>query len=72
VEIFFNLPIKSVQSDGGGEFIPLQHYFNSMGINYWQTCPHTHHQNESVERKHCHIVDNGLPLLSHFQVPFQF
>jgi hypothetical protein len=45
VEIFFNLPIKSVQSDGGGEFIPLQRYFNSMGINYRQTCLHTHHQN---------------------------
>jgi hypothetical protein len=71
VEIFFNLPIKSVQSDGG-EFIPLQRYFNSVGINYRQTCPHTHHQNGSVERKHRHIVDTGLAILSHSKVPFQF
>jgi hypothetical protein len=72
VENFFNLPIKSVQSDGGGEFIPLQRYFNSVGINYRQTCPHTHHQNGSVERKHRHIVDTGLAILSHSKVHFQF
>jgi hypothetical protein len=72
VENFFNLPIKSVQSDGGGEFIPLRRYFNSVGINYRQTCPHTHHQNGSVERKHRHIVDTGLAILSHSKVPFQF
>lgn len=72
VEKFFNLQIKSVQTDGGGEFIPLQRYLNSVGINYRQSCPHTHHQNGSVERKHRIIVDIGLALLSHSKVPFQF
>jgi hypothetical protein len=72
VEKYFGLPIKSVQTDGGGEFIPLQKHLSTAGISYRQTCPHTHHQNGSVERKHRHIVDTGLALLSHSKVPFKF
>jgi hypothetical protein len=72
VEKFFDLTVKYVQTDGGGEFIPLQNHCHSFGINYRQTCPHTHHQNGSVERKHRHIVDTGLSLLSHSHVPFKF
>ena len=45
---------------------------SKSGISYRQTCPHTHHQNGSVERKHRHIVDIGLSLLSHSKVPFKF
>jgi hypothetical protein len=45
---------------------------SASGISYRQTCPHTHHQNGSVERKHRHIVDIGLALLAHSHVPFKF
>ena len=69
VENFFPSKIKSVQTDGGGEFISVQTYLSSNGISYRQTCPHTYHQNESVERKICHIVNAGLALLSHSSVP---
>jgi hypothetical protein len=72
VENFFQSKIKSVQTDGGGEFIPVQTYLSSNGISYRQTCPHTHHQNGSVERKIRHIVDTGLALLSHSSVPLRF
>jgi hypothetical protein len=72
VKNYFNCRIKSVQTDGGGEFIPLQRILATHGISYHQTCPHTHHQNESVEWKPRHIVDTDLALLSHSHVPFQF
>jgi hypothetical protein len=72
VENFFGQSIKSVQTDGGGEFIPVQKLLISHGISYRQTCPHTHHQNGSVERKLRHIVDTGLALLAHSHVPLKF
>jgi len=69
VEKFFNRNIKSIQTDGGEEFIPVQKFLSSNGISYRQTCPHTHHQNGSVERKLRHIVDIGLALLAHSVIP---
>jgi capsular polysaccharide biosynthesis protein len=71
VENFFTCTIKSIQIDGGGEFILLQRLLAYCGISYWQTCPHTHHQNGSVERRHRQIMDIGLALLAHSNVPFK-
>lgn len=36
------------------------------------SCPHTHQQNGSAERKHRHIVETGLALLAHASVPLKF
>lgn len=36
------------------------------------TCPHTPHQNGTVERKHRQIVEMGLTLLSHASLPLKF
>jgi len=72
VEKFFNRNIKSIQTDGGREFIPVQKFLSSNGISYRQTCPHTHHQNGSVERKLRHTVDIRLALLAHSHVPLQY
>jgi len=44
VENYFHSSIKYVQTDGGGEFIPVQHLLSVHGISYRQTCPHIHHQ----------------------------
>jgi hypothetical protein len=41
VENFFSRSIKSIQTDGGGEFIPLQRFLHIASISYRQTCPHT-------------------------------
>lgn len=71
-ELQFGHKIKSVQTDGGGEFRPLTSHFTSLGIIHRITCPHTHHQNGSVERKHRHIVETGLTLLSHASIPLHF
>jgi hypothetical protein len=72
VENFFGHSIKSVQTDGGWEFIRVQKLLKSHGISYRQTYPHTHHQKGSVERKIRHIVDTSLALLAHSHVPFKF
>jgi hypothetical protein len=72
VERYFNLKIKSVQSDWGGEFRSLNKFFENCGIVHRVACPHTHQQNGAVERKHRHIVETGLALLYHGSVPLRF
>jgi hypothetical protein len=72
VERQFNRKIKSIQTDGGGEFIKLRQIFASHDIDHRITCPHTHQQNGSVERKHRHIVEMGLTLLAQCSAPLQY
>ena len=36
------------------------------------SCPHTHQQNGSAERKHRHIVEVGLARLAHASIPLKF
>ena len=72
VELQFKLKIKAVQTDGGGEFRPFTKYLNELGILHRFTCPHAHHQNGSVERKHRHIVETGLTLLAQAKMPLKF
>ena len=52
LERLFNLKIKAIQSDWGGEFRKLNSFFSQCGIFHWLPCPHTHQQNGSIERKH--------------------
>lgn len=72
VELQFNNKIKSVQSDGGGEFIALKSYFNTHGITHRLSCPHTPQQNGLAERKHRHIIDMALTLLARASLPMKF
>ncbi|KAK2451888.1 myosin-16 [Trifolium repens] len=72
VELQYNVPIKCVQTDGGGEFRPFTQFLTPLGIIHRLTCPHTHHQNGSVERKHKHIVETGLAHLAHAKLLLQF
>jgi len=69
VECQFNCKIKSIQTGWGGEYRSLHTYFTNIGIQHRITYPHTSQQNESVERKHRHIIETGLSLLSHSHVP---
>jgi histone deacetylase 1/2 len=61
----FKTTIKALHSDWGGEFRPFTELLNKLGIQHRLTCPHTSHQNGTVERKHRQIVEMGLTLLSH-------
>ena len=72
VELLLNTKIKSVQSDWGGEYHRLHKYFLDHGIINYISCPHTHQQNGSAERKHRHVVETGLALLAHSSMPVKF
>jgi histone deacetylase 1/2 len=50
----------------------LYKFFSDIGISHRVSCPHTHQQNGTAERKHRHIVETGLTLLSHASVPYRF
>lgn len=50
----------------------LTTYLNERGIAHRFICPHTSHQNGSVERKHRQIVDMGLTLLAQSQLPYSY
>jgi histone deacetylase 1/2 len=72
VERLLNKKIIHVQSDWGGEYHRLNKFFADIGISHRVSCPHTHQQNGTAERKHRHIVETGLTLLAHASVPFHF
>jgi transposase InsO family protein len=72
VECFFNTQIKSVQSDWGGEYRTILTFFKNYGIVHCVSRPHTHQQQGSIERKHRHIVETSLSLLSHAHMPLRF
>jgi histone deacetylase 1/2 len=71
-ERLLNKKIVSVQTDWGGEYQKLHKFFHTVGITHRVSCPHTHQQNGSAERKHRHIVDVGLSLLAQSSLPLRF
>jgi histone deacetylase 1/2 len=72
VELLLDKKIKCVQSDWGGEYRRLHKYFANTGIQHQISCPHTHQQNGSIERKHRHIIEKGLSLLAQASMPVAF
>jgi histone deacetylase 1/2 len=72
VERQFDTKILAMQSDWGGEYEKLNSFFQNIGIEHHVSCPHTHQQNGSAERKHRHIVEVGLALLAHASMPLKF
>lgn len=59
-------------SDNGGEYEALSSYLTIDGIFHLTTPPHTSEHNGYAERRHCHIVETGLSLLSHAHLPLVF
>ncbi|KAA0035483.1 retrotransposon protein, putative, Ty1-copia subclass [Cucumis melo var. makuwa] len=72
VEKSLGQSIKSLQTDGGAEFKPFNHFLDQHGIEHRITCPYTSKQNDIVERKHRHIIEIGLTLLSQATLPLSF
>lgn len=71
IEKFFQLPIISVYSDNGGEYIALQSFFRANGISHF-TSHHTPEHNGLAERRHGHIVQTGRTLLHHANLPLKY
>jgi hypothetical protein len=61
-----------MQTDWGGEYERLHSFFKKIWISHHVSCPHTHQQNGSAERKHRHIVEMGLSLLAQASMPLKF
>ena len=64
VELQLGYKIKAIQTDYGREYRAFTNLLMSHGIIHRNSCPHTHEQNGIAERKHLHIVENGLTLLA--------
>lgn len=72
VERLFDRKIIAMQTDWGGEYERLNSFFQKIGITHLVSCPHAHQQNGAAERKHRHIVEVGLSLLSHASMSLKF
>jgi histone deacetylase 1/2 len=70
VERLLNKKIIHVQTDWGGEYHRLNKFFSDIGVSHRVSCPHTHQQNGTAERKHRHVVETGLTLLAHASMPY--
>ena len=60
----FGFQIKNLYSDNGREYYAICNYLSSNSISWLTTAPHTPQQNGTSERRHRHIVETGLTLLS--------
>ena len=71
VENQLSKSIKSLRTDCGGEYTSnaFTDFCSTQGITHQFSCPHTPQQNGTVERKHRHIIESALTLLSHASLP---
>lgn len=69
VEKRFQQQIVTLFTDNGGEFLALRSYLSEHGISHLTSPPHTPKHNGLVERKHRHIVETGLTMLSKASIP---
>uniref|UniRef100_A0A2N9HE34 Integrase catalytic domain-containing protein n=1 Tax=Fagus sylvatica TaxID=28930 RepID=A0A2N9HE34_FAGSY len=74
VQTQFSLPIQVLRTDCGGEFISneFNQFCANKGIIHQLSCPHTPQQNGTVERKHKHLIQCALALLSESTLPMSY
>jgi transposase InsO family protein len=70
----FSLLIKTIRTDCGGEFTSNQfnQFCASKDMIHQVSCPHTPQQNGVAERKHRHLVQCALALLSQSTLPMSY
>nr|CAN80558.1 hypothetical protein VITISV_023041 [Vitis vinifera] len=72
VENQFKHQIVTVYSDNGGEYQALDNFLSTNGISHLTTPPHTPEHNGISERRHRHIIETSLSLLTHASMPLIF
>lgn len=72
VEKFFEKHIKILYSDNGGEYEALDTFLTIDGVSHLTSPPHTPEHNGYAERRHRHIVETGLSLFAHANLPIIF
>ena len=60
------------RSDNGEEYIGLKNYLSVHGISHYTTAPHTPQQNGLSERRHRHLIETGLTLLTDAHMPLDY
>jgi hypothetical protein len=70
----FSLPIKTLRTDYGGEFTStdFNQFCDDKGILHQLSCPHTPQQNGVAKRKHRHLIQCALALLSESHLPISY
>ena len=71
VEHQLGFQIKDVQCDNGGEYKVFTKLLEEFGIEHRFSWLTTHEQNGTAERKHRHVVDNGLAMLATAGMPLK-
>ena len=73
-ENHFSTSIKEFQCDNGGGYLSQQfkNLLRKSGIHQRLSCPYTSQQNRLAERKHRHIMEVGLSLLTQSHLPTKF
>lgn len=72
VENFFQLSLKTLYFDNGGEYQSLHNYLSIDGISHLTSSAHTSRHNGYSERRHRHIVETFLTLLTHAHMPLKY
>ncbi|KAL8170356.1 hypothetical protein V2J09_022160 [Rumex salicifolius] len=72
IETQFSTKIKAVQTDWGGEYRLVSTYLASHGILHRVSCTHTPQQKGSAERLNHTVIEKGLALLAHSNLPIKF
>jgi hypothetical protein len=71
IQTQFSLPLQVLRTDCGGEFTSnkFTQFCATKGIVHQVSCPHTPQQNGVAERKHRHLIQCALALLSESNLP---
>ena len=74
LENLLTYKLKVLRTDFGGEYndSAFQNYCSSQGIFRQFSCPHTPQQNGVAERKHRHIIETALTLISQSSLPLSY
>lgn len=72
VQTQFATTIQALQSDNGTEYSRIHQLCSQQGILSRFSCPYTSAQNGRAERKHRHVVENGLTLLAQAAMPLSY
>jgi hypothetical protein len=74
IENLLNHKLKVLRTDCGGEYTDsaFQDYCSTHGIFHQFSYPHTPQQNGVAERKHRHIVETSLSLISQSSFPLSY
>jgi histone deacetylase 1/2 len=63
LSVSFHFKLNLFKLIGVVNIVNQINFFQTIGIHHRLICPHTHEQNDTVERRHRHIVETGLTLL---------